>query len=308
MRRLIAVLLACALCACARPKPAASTESPPDGGSGFEPATGLAGCTLYTAPREVGRTPEVLAELSGLAASARHPGIFWAHNDSGNDFEVFAIEANGVVRARVKLTGASPRDVEDIAVAPCGAGDARPCLWLADTGDNFEFRKEVRLYRLVEPEQIADATLPVEALPFTYPDGAHDVEALVVDRTGRPAVLTKTRGSLGQLFALDGLQPGTVGKATLLGVLRAPGDVDQTTTAADLHPSGERLLVRTYTRVWEVRQPGAQRLEDLVRGTVVRVPDASQAQSEAAAYFPEGRGYLLGSEFTGQPLYRTECR
>jgi hypothetical protein len=38
------------------------------------------------------------------------------------------------------------------------------------------------------------------------------------------------------------------------------------------------------------------------------VPDASQAQAEAIAYFPEGRGYLLGSEFSGQPLLRTDCR
>jgi hypothetical protein len=271
----------------------------------------MAGCTLYTLPdpNTAGRTPEVLPELSGLAGSTRHPGVFWAHNDSGNDFEVFAIEPSGQVRARLRLTGATPRDVEDIAVGPCGSDDARPCLWLADIGDNFERRDQVQLYRLPEPEQLADATLPVEVLPFTYPDEeSHDAEALVVDRSGRPAVITKARGSLGTVFALDGLRPGTVGKATALGVLQAPKELDQATTAADLHPSGERLLLRTYTRAWEVRSPGAQRLEELVRGRVVRVPDASQAQSEAIAYFPEGRGYLLGSEFSGQPLFRTDCR
>ncbi len=306
MRRLAPVLVAGALSACASPKaapPPAPTEEPV-----FEPATGMAGCVLYTAPAETGRTPDVLPELSGLAASARHPGVFWGHNDSGNDFEVFALEPSGTVRARVKLTGASPRDVEDIAVGPCGPGDSRPCLWLGDIGDNFERRDQVRLYRLPEPEQLADATLSVEALPFTYPDGSHDAESLVVDRSGRPAVITKVSGSLGQVFALEGLKPGSVVKATLLGVLKAPQELDQATTAADLHPSGERLLLRTYTRAWEVRGPGAQRLEDLVKGTVTRVPDASQAQSEAIAYFPEGRGYLQGSEFSGQPLLRTDCR
>lgn len=307
MRRLAPVLLAGALGACASPKTPPPPQQPTQEAS-FEPATGMAGCVLYSTPVETGHTPEVLPELSGLAASARHPGIFWAHNDSGNAFEVFAIEPSGQVRARVKLTGASPKDVEDIAVGPCGPGDSRPCLWLGDIGDNFERRDQVRLFRLPEPEQLADASLSVEALPFTYPDGPHDAEALVVDRTGRPAVLTKVRGSLGQLFALDGLKPGTVGKATLLGVLKAPQGLDERTTAADLHPSGERLLIRTYTRAWEVRRPGAQRLEDLVQGTVARVPDASQAQSEAIAYFPEGRGYLMGSEFSGQPLMRTDCR
>ena len=306
MRRLAAVLLAGVLCACARPKappPPAPTED-----AAFEPATGMAGCVLYTAPVETGRTPDVLAELSGLAASARHPNVFWGHNDSGNDFEVFAIEPSGQVRARVKLTGAAPRDVEDIAVGPCGPGDARPCLWLGDIGDNFERREQPRLYRLPEPEQLADASLPVETLPFVYPDGPHDAESLVVDRTGRPAIVTKARDSLGQVYALDGLKPGTVVKATLLGVLKSPQELDIRTTAADLHPSGERLLLRTYTRAWEVRRPGAQRLEELIQGTVARVPDGSQAQSEGIAYFPEGRGYLLGSEFSGQPLLRTDCR
>lgn len=306
MPRLAPVLLAGALSACASPK--APPPPPPAAETAFEPATGMAGCVRYTVPAETGRTPDVLPELSGLAASTRHPNVFWAHNDSGNDFEVFAIEPSGQVRARVRLTGASPRDVEDIAVGPCGPGDSRPCLWLGDIGDNFERRDQVRLYRLPEPEQLADAALPVEALPFVYPDGPHDAESLVVDRSGRPAIVTKARGTLGQVFALDGLKPGTVVQATLLGVLKAPQELDHATTAADLHPSGERLLLRTYTRAWEVRRPGAQRLEDLVQGSVARVPDASQAQSEAIAYFPEGRGYLQGSEFSGQPLLRTDCR
>lgn len=307
MRRLAPVLLAGALCACAKGKPPPPPPAPGADG-GFEPATGMAGCTLYTAPQETGRVPDVLSELSGLAASARHPGVFWAHNDSGNGFEVFAIEPSGQVRARLKLTGATPRDVEDVAVGPCGPGDSRPCVWLADVGDNFALRGQVRLYRFPEPEPLADATVEVEVLPFTYPDGAHDAESLVVDRSGRPAVITKARGSLGQVFALDGLAPGTVTQATLLGELSAPQGMDQATTAADLHPSGERLLLRTYTRAWEVRGPGARSFEELMKGEVARVPEASQAQSEAIAYFPEGRGYLLGSEFSGQPLFRTDCR
>lgn len=307
MKRIAAVLLAGALGACSKPKPVPTPPQNPEEFN-YEPATGMAGCVLYSAPAETGRAPAVLPELSGLAASARHSGIFWAHNDSGNAFEVFALEPSGNVRARLKLTGAKPTDIEDIAVAPCGAGDSRPCLWLGDIGDNFERRGQVQLYRLPEPEQLADATLPVEVLPFTYPDGPHNAEALVVDRNGRPAVITKTYESLGQLFALDGLRPGTVVKATLLGVLNAPQGLDHATTAADLHPSGDRLLLRTYTRAWEVRRPGAQRFEDFVKGSVARVPAASQAQAEAIAYFPEGRGYLMGSEFSGQPLYRTDCR
>lgn len=312
MRRLAAVLLVSLGCACSRPKPVApqQTEAAPDAGGGYVPAVGVPGCTLYGVPQQTGTVPAELGELSGLATSARHPGVFWAHNDSDNAFRASAIDGTGKILATLTLTGATPHDLEDISVGPCEPRpEAPPCIYLADTGDNFERRDQVRVYRLPEPEQLVDATLPVETLAFTYPDGPHNAESLVIDaRSGRLAVITKTPDSLGGVYALDGLRPNETVKAVKLGTLHAPQDVDRLTTGADLHPSGERLLLRTYTRVWEVRRPKAQRLEELIAGQVAEVPAASQAQSEAIAFLKDGRGYLLGSEFAAQPLYRTSCR
>lgn len=320
MRRLALVLAGVLLGACARKPPRPEFSDEPRELSRYPAAEGVPGCSLYGEPRqtgsppETGRVPLVLAELSGLAASQRHPGVFWTHNDSGNAFQVFAINELGAVLATLTLTGVDekerPRlDLEDIAVGPCAPDESRSCLYVADTGDNFERRQRVRILRLPEPETVADATLPVEVLPFTYPDRPHDVESLIIEpRTGRLAVITKARDTLGEVFALEGLAPDTVVKATRLGELRAPGDVDFRTTAADLHESGQRLLLRTYTRVWEVRRPGATRLEELVQGQVAEVPGPSQAQSEAISYLPGGRAYLVGSEFAAQLLYRVDCR
>jgi hypothetical protein len=296
-------------CACSRPKPVNPPQGASDAGT-WVPAVGVPGCALYGDARQTGAVPAELQELSGFAASARHPGVFWAHNDSDNGFRVYALEESGSIRATLTLTGATARDIEDIAVGPCQPGaQAPPCLYLADIGDNFQRREQVRLYRVPEPEQLTDASMPVESLAFTYPGGARNAESLIIDaRTGRLAVITKTPDSLGEVYALDGLGPQEPVKATLLGTLRAPRELDRLTTGADLHPSGERLLLRTYTRVWEVRHPKAQRLEELIAGQVAEVPGASQAQAEAISYVPGGEGYLLGSEFTGQPLYRTGCR
>ncbi|WP_244225051.1 hypothetical protein, partial [Corallococcus sicarius] len=280
----------------------------PDAGAQV-PATGLEGCLLYADGKKTGAVPKQVPELSGLAASQRHPGIFWGHNDSNNAFELFALDETGAVKATLTLTGLDPRDIEDVAVGPCARGEKATCVFLADTGDNFERRKEVRLLRLAEPATVADATLPVEVLPFTYVDGPHDAESLIIDgRSGRIAVLTKTRASLGDLYEVEGLKPGGAGRATKRGTLRVPEDVDRLSTGAALHPSGERLLVRTYTRVWEVRRPDAKGLEELIQGQVVEVPGASQAQAEAITFLQDGRGYLLGSEFTGEPLVRVDCR
>lgn len=323
MRRLALVLLAGLGCACTSSKPVTAQQpTAPDAGPAFVPAVDVPGCTLYGVPRQTGSVPPELAELSGLAASARHPGVFWAHNDSDNAFRVYAMEDSGKIRATLTLTGSTPRDIEDIAVGPCEPrAEAAPCIYLADIGDNFQQRQQVRIYRLPEPEQLADATLPVEALAFTYPDGPHNAESLIIDkRSVRLAVITKTPDSLGDVYALDGLSPNETVKAKKLGTLRAlqdserlapgsaPQDIDRLTTGADLNASGERLLLRTYTRAWEVRRPHARSFEELITGKVAEVPAASQAQSEAIAFTPGDRGYLLGSEFAGQPLYRTECR
>ncbi len=308
MRRAFAgVVLAGALAACSRSKPVPAADAAPDAGSQV-PAVGVPGCTLYSAPRQSGAVPAELPELSGLAASQRHPDVFWAHNDSGSALELFALDAEGKVRARLKLTGAEARDVEDVTVGPCAPGEERPCVFLADIGDNFERRDAVRLLRLPEPEALADATLPVDVLPFTYPDGPHDAESLVVDtRSGRLAVITKSHRSLGDVYALDGLRTGAPIQAVKLGTLEVPEGVDRATTAASLHPSGQRLLLRTYTRVWEVRQPDAARLEELLKGGIFEVPSGSQAQAEAITFLQDGRGYFLGTEFTSQPLWLTGC-
>lgn len=315
MRRGIALVLAGAVLAgCTTKKPSSPDAAVAAADPRYPPTAGLPGCQLYGMPQNVGRVPLELAEMSGLAASTRHEGVLWSHNDSGNTFRVFALDTSGKVLATLTLTGVEPReqsgmDLEDIALGPCAPGDERSCIYLADTGDNFERRARVRIFRFPEPDPVVDATVAVETLAFTYPDRPHDAESLVLDpRTARLAIVTKERDSLGELFALDGLAPGTVAKATHLGTLHTPGNVDFRTTAAALHPSGQRMLLRTYTRVWEVRRPGVTRLEELVQGEVAEVPGPSQAQAEAITWLPDGRSFLLGSEFAGQILYRVDCR
>lgn len=57
-----------------------------------------------------------LPELSGLAASRRWPGVYWAHNDSGDGPRLFAFNRRGQVIARIEVEGAEAVDWEDIAL------------------------------------------------------------------------------------------------------------------------------------------------------------------------------------------------
>jgi hypothetical protein len=173
------------------------------------------GCTRWNGEaRRTGSVPDVLGELSGIAASRRHPGIYWAHNDSNNAGALFAIDESGRVRARFPLRGLRPRDTEDVAVGPCGATDRRSCIYLADTGDNRRRRREVWIARVPEPPALDGRVLEVAAHSFRYPDGARDTEALLVDpRTAALFVVTKTMDGLGEVFRIDDLGKRGGGRA-----------------------------------------------------------------------------------------------
>jgi hypothetical protein len=155
---------------------------PPEGGA------------LWRDVRAVGALGGEVPESSGLAPSARHPGLFWTLNDSGNDAELVAIDDRGATRGRVRLEGVENRDWEAMGVGPCPAGR---CVVVGDVGDNLALRSEVRLLRVAEPPLPAGAAPgavlagAVEQLPFRYPDGPRDVEALFVAPDSSVWVLTK---------------------------------------------------------------------------------------------------------------------
>lgn len=267
-------------------------------------------CAAYAPkPRRVGSVPQALRELSGLAASRRHPGIYWAHNDSGNALALHAIRENGDIVATFPLsTSARPRDPEDVAVGPCAAGASPSCIYLADIGDNGQRRATVMILKLPEPAELRSRPLRAEALPFTYADGPRNAESIMVDpRTARVFVLSKVLSSLGDVFRVDGLGSRAGGTAVRVRRLRNPNEFDSYTTSAAVHPDGDRLLLRTYGRAWELRSPGARAFEDVLDAEPIAVPSAAQPQGEAITYTRDGRGYLLGTESVGAPIYRVEC-
>jgi len=267
-----------------------------------------AGCAAWASPAApAGVPPSVLGELSGLVASRRHRGVYWAHNDSGNDFELYALAADGTLLETYALDGATAVDIEDIAVARCSAASEQWCVYLADIGDNGAVRSQVSIYKLPEPDLGPGQSLTVEKLPFTYPGGPRDAESLVAETlSGRLFVISKILTSLGQVFRLDGLGAPGGGTATPIATLGPTTPSDVWATAADAHPSGETVLIRTYSRVWELRAPGALTLEEVFARTPAIAVAASQPQGEAIAFAQDGLGYFIATEQLA-PTFRIGC-
>lgn len=193
------------------------------------------------------RLPQ-LPEASGVAASRGTPGVFWAHNDSG-DPVIYALDSGGAVKGRVRVTGASVDDWEDIAVGRCPQGS---CVYVADIGDNSGRREHVTLYRVAEPRPDDAATNPVEAFQAAYPDGPHDAEALFVAGDGDIFLITK--GDPGPVALYSFPRPlisGTTLRLQRVGEPIAGAGIasEDRPTAADLSPDSQWVAVRTTKRV-----------------------------------------------------------
>ena len=104
----------------------------------------------------------------------------------------------GALLGRYTLGGATVRDIEDMAVGRCPAGT---CLFVADIGNNVSPRTEFAIYRATEPAVDAagptgaaapSMTMPAERFAFSYADGAHNAESLLLDAaTGAVFIVTK---------------------------------------------------------------------------------------------------------------------
>jgi hypothetical protein len=237
------------------------------------------------------RVPE-LPEGSGVAASRRTPGLFWAHNDSGQPVLV-ALDSKGTVRGRIRITGARVDDWEAVAVGPCDAGS---CIYIGDIGDNNAMRHDVTIYRVPEPAETSGSAGGADALRFRYPDGAHDAEALLVTPKGDILIVTKgDSGPVALYRAPAGAKSGAIATLEPIGKPRKTGKTppNERITDAAVSPGGAWIALRTNTAMLLYRS------EDLMSGTWTEAARVSlkafgEPQGEGIAFADERTVYLVG--------------
>ncbi len=270
-------------------------------------------CSAYGESTALGPIESPLIELSGLAASRRHPGLVYAHNDSGDSPRFFALGKAGEIAAEIDLKGAAAVDWEDMAIGPCPSGS---CVYLADIGDNGLIRKEYAIYRVPEPETLPTdgrtVSVDCERFPFVYPDGAHNAETLLVHpSTGRLFVVTKAGGVPATVYEmplpLKPSQSTTLIRLTTISLSAQAGVI----TGGDFHPCSDRMLLRTYAALYEFSNPPGASIEALFEASPTQVPAMLEPVGEAVTYAVDGRGYFTASETvpgTTTMLNFTSCR
>ncbi|MFT5679551.1 MAG: hypothetical protein ACI8RZ_000455 [Myxococcota bacterium] len=254
-----------------------------------------------------------LDEISGLVASRTHANILWGHNDAGNDALIYAIGVDGADNGEVFIYGAINEDWEDIAIGPCAStDDGCSCLYIGDIGDNDLTREGGVVYRLPEPDLVTgdgqgQGDAP-EALPFRYPDGAHDAEALLVHPiSGETFIITKNDPA--GIYAFPSSPPAGGPEVELVLIatldLTAFGVDSPFITGADFSPRGRRVAVRTDADVllFDVSTTMADAFSDGPDS----LPDPPEQDAEAVAFSVDGTVLYLMGESVAPELWEIRC-
>ncbi|MFH1155102.1 MAG: metallophosphoesterase [Pseudomonadota bacterium] len=270
-----------------------------------------------------------LDELSGLAASRKNPGIFWAHNDYPGSHPqdantIYAITPAGTLIARYIISAApGARDPEDMAVGPGPLnGNENPAagnyIFWGDIGDNSSQYSEIWVKRIPEPAVVPGPVIPdvtlgpengVDVIRLKYPDGAgvpshKDAEVLMVDPlTGDIYIVTK-RMVPNAVYRAPYPQ-STSGTTTLEYVTALPATASLAwITAGDISSDGSMVILRNsgiadYVSFW-YRTPGENMGFLLSREPCSRTI-RSESQGEAICFSPLGDSFYTTSETSNFP-------
>ncbi len=227
------------------------------------------------------------AEASGLALSRVTSGRLWTHNDSGSP-SLIALDTRGAVTARVPL-GVRPKDWEAVAVGPCPQGS---CVFIADIGDNDGDRPQVTVYRIPEPtSNVAGAA---DAFHATYPDGAHNAEALLIAPDGRLFIVTKDDRGPAALYRFPAeLQSGRIHQLERIAIAAGSHAVPERITDGSVSPDGKWAVLRSEQQV------AIFDADEFFSGrwtpdTTFDVTSAGEAKGEGVAMGDEGALHLVG--------------
>lgn len=225
----------------------------------------------------------LLREVSGLTSSIHHPGILWAHNDSGDSARIYAIDAATCsIRATVNVSGATAADWEAISMGRDESG--RPEIWVGDIGDNAKTRGNVKLYRFPEPTTLQNQTVTAKTVVVTWSDGARDCESLIVEPIPNGRVFLISKEVTGGFYQLQGAfrSTGVATSGTRISSTRSYA------TDAAVSPDRSRTIVRfgNYGTIF-TGFPGSSPRNFMF---------PTQAQGEAVTFSPDGQYVFIVSE------------
>jgi hypothetical protein len=227
---------------------------------------------------------------------------------------VYALDEQGRSRGTFRVSDAENEDWEALQVGP--GKDGGTALYIGDIGDNDEKRKEIQIYRVPEPEvgpaggrAPSGRTADAETFKLTYPDGAHDAEALLVHpTTGEILIVTKEVPGRATVYRvptpLDSRRTVKMELVAKLDLARGgirTDVVDDATVTAD----ARRVTIRTYGSGQEYDVPPGAPLASIWDQTPRTFRIQDPPQGEGISYRLDGNALLTIGEDSPTFLWLT---
>ncbi len=250
-------------------------------------------------------TAPELNEISGLVASAMHPGVFWAIADSGGNAELFALNSLGEVINTFQIPQADNRDYEDIAIGQL-TNDGPVYIFIADVGNNSGSNDILQIYAVEEPLNIDTISrdLPLaNVFHFEYPDRNYDCETLMFDPISTNFyIMIKADPANNipenKLFMLEAPHTNSLRTVVEVDSPTFPPDnlVNRGATAGDISMTGREILVKTYDHVYYWTRTPNQSVEEAMLAQPQVLPYNIEAQGEAICWNTFSEAYYTASE------------
>ena len=236
-------------------------------------------------------TPGIIDEASGIADSKANPGHVWVEQDSGNPNAIGLLSYNGSLAKSIHIKPATNRDWEDMAPGN-GPVDGENYIYLADIGDNNPGMTEYAIFRFIEPSSTTDTVFNCDKLRFQYPDGPHDAEAIFVDNATKDIYLITKQDNPSKIYRLAYPQ-----NTSMINIAIAVGNLAYNgVTGAALSPSGNELLVRSYTSVNYWKRNNGETIAQMLSRTPITLTVAPEPQGEAICWRNDNSGFYTLSE------------
>lgn len=238
----------------------------------------------------IGLLDSRLSEASGVAASRKHNGVLYTHNDGDNRQPlVYAINAsNAAIISALRLFPAENHDWEDIAVGPCGKSS---CIFIGDSNSH-------KIYRVEEPEFVySDQILTdVAVVQIVW---SHGLDTLMVDQHGDVYIVQSHTSHVRKVGRLPHDQWNSTQVVQLHTINLPDLDLpDNSPTSGDISPDGTQILLLSLHKVhyWIVPQ-GGNVMDTIKHHPIALLPITPHGATEGICWDTNGRNYYVVEEY-----------
>lgn len=214
----------------------------------------LFSCQKESALTKVFEFPKKLKENSGIEITPKSK-LIWTLQDSGNEAEIYGLDAKGKIAQTIAISNAQNNDWEDLS------SDAAGNLYIGDFGNNDNDRKNLGIYKL-DAAQLQNRQAAVAKIHFYFPEQkafppkksemVYDVESFFVWQDYF-YLFTKNRSSKFDGETALYLVPNKSGNhaAQKIATFKTCGNYGKcAVTSADISPDGKKVALLTSGYVW----------------------------------------------------------